>query len=60
MTELKPGSVMGYMGLGRNANEQKHYVDAIKQFDYVTKLAIDYASGYSFRAKSYIGLQKRY
>ena len=21
MTELKPGSVMGYMGLGRNANE---------------------------------------
>ena len=58
MTELKPGSVMGYMGLGRNANEQKHYVDAIKQFDYVTKLASDYASGYSFRAESYIGLEK--
>lgn len=58
MIELKPGDVMGYMGLGRNANEQKKWDEAIKQFDYVTKLASDYSSGYSFRAESYIGLEK--
>jgi clan AA aspartic protease (TIGR02281 family) len=58
MVELKPGDVMGYMGLGRNANIQKRWEDAIKQFDYVTKLAGDYSSGYSFRAESYIGLKK--
>jgi clan AA aspartic protease (TIGR02281 family) len=58
MTELKPGDVMGYMGLGRNANAQKRWNDAIKQFDYVTKLANDYSSGYAFRAESYIGLEK--
>ena len=34
MIELKPGDVMGYMGLGRNANEQKNWDEAIKQFDY--------------------------
>ena len=58
MTELKPGDVMGYMGLGRNANMQERWEDAIKQFDYVTKLASEYSSGYSFRAESYIGLEK--
>ena len=58
MIELKPGDVMGYMGLGRNANEQKNWTEAIKQFDYVTKLSSDYSSGYSFRAESYIGLEK--
>ncbi len=58
MIELKPGDVMGYMGLGRNANAQEQWEEAIKQFDYVTKLANDYSSGYSFRAESYIGLEK--
>lgn len=58
MIDLKPGETMGYMGLGRNANAQEHWNDAIKQFDYVTKLANDYSSGYSFRAESYIGLEK--
>lgn len=58
MTELKPGDVMGYMGLGRNANAQKRWDDAIRQFDYVTKLASEYSSGYSFRAESYLGLGK--
>lgn len=56
---LNQGSVMGYMGIGRNAYAQKRFEDAIAQFDYVIKLASDYASGYSFRAESYIGL-KRY
>ena len=58
MIEVKPGDVMGYMGLGRNANEQKRWCDAIKHFDYVTKLASEYSSGYSFRAESYLGLEK--
>lgn len=55
---LNPGSVMGYMGIGRNANAEKRYNDAIEQFDYVTKLASDYSSGYSFRAESYIGINQ--
>jgi len=58
MTELRPGDVRGYMGLGRNANAQKRWSDAVKHFDYVTKLASDFSSGYAFRAQSYIGLQK--
>lgn len=59
MISLKEGDVMGYMGIGRNANAQKRYEDAIKQFEYVSKLEPFYSSAYSFRAESYIGL-KRY
>ena len=58
MISLKEGDVMGYMGLGRNANAQKRYEDAIKQFDYVNKLEPTYSSAYSFRAESYMGLKK--
>ena len=54
ISELDEGSVMGYMGVGRNAMKQKRYDDALKQFDYVVKMASDYASGYSFRAEAYI------
>ena len=59
MISLKEGDVMGYMGIGRNANAQKRYGDAIKQFDYVVKLDQNYSSAYSFRAESYMG-QKKY
>lgn len=55
---LDQGSVMGYMGIGRNANAQNKFEDAVTQFNYVIKLASDYTSGYSFRAESYIGLKK--
>lgn len=41
---IDPGSVMGYMGIGRNANAEKRYDDAIEQFNYVTRLASDYSS----------------
>lgn len=58
MIDLNPGGTMGYMGLGRNANAQKKWDDAIKQFDYVAKLSSDYSSAYSFRAESYIGKEK--
>lgn len=58
MIDLKPGDVMGYMGKGRNANDQKHWDDAIKLFDYVEKLANDYSSVYAFRAEAYIGKEK--
>ena len=59
MISLDEGDVMGYMGIGRNANAQKQWDDAIKQFDHVIKLASNYSSGYSFRAESFIG-QKKY
>lgn len=55
---IDPGSVMGYMGIGRNANAEKRYNEAIEQFNYVTRLASEYSSGYSFRAESYLGLQQ--
>lgn len=54
MIDLKPGEVMGYMGLGRNALRQHKIDDAINQFNYVTKLEEQYASGYSFRAEAEI------
>ena len=55
---LNSGGVMGYMGLGRNANAQEKWEEAIKQFNYVEKLSSQYSSVYSFRADSYIGLKK--
>ena len=55
---IDPGSVMGYMGIGRNANAEKRYDDAIEQFNYVTRLSLDYSFGYSFRAESYAGLKQ--
>lgn len=59
ITALDEGNVMGYMGIGRNAKMRNDYTGAIKQFNYVIKLAPEYSSGYSFRAECYIA-QKRY
>ena len=58
LIDLDKGSVMGYMLMGRNANKEERYEDAIKQFDYVIKMHPDYSSGYSFRAESYINLKQ--
>lgn len=58
MISIDEGDVMGYMGIGRNANAQKRWNDAIKQFDHVIKLASDYSSGYSFRATSFFAQRK--
>ena len=49
---------MGYMGVARNAIEQEKWDDAISLLDYVIKLSPDYSSGYSFRADTYINLEK--
>jgi tetratricopeptide (TPR) repeat protein/predicted aspartyl protease len=50
-----PESVLGIMGLGRNANARKDYESAINHYSRIIKLYPDYSSGYSFRARSYIG-----
>ena len=55
---IDPDNVLGYMGIGLIANAEKRYEDAIELFDYVTGLAPEYSSGYSFRAESYIGLRR--
>lgn len=55
MIEIDPGDVMGHMGIGRNANAQKHWDDAIAQFDKAILMSPDYSNGYSFRAEAYLG-----
>lgn len=54
IVELNPTSVMGYMGLGRNAYANKNYDEAIKQYNTVIGIYEDYSSGYAFRAESYL------
>lgn len=58
MTRLDPGNHYGYMGLGRNANIQKRWVDAINYFNYFIKLSPNYSKAYSCRAESFIGQGK--
>lgn len=55
---INPTSVMGYMGLGRDAYAQGNYEEAVKQYDTVIKMYEDYSSGYAFRAESYLKLMK--
>ncbi len=56
MTTIKPGDIMGYMGLGRNANARKQWNDAIERFNYVERLSPTYSSVHAFRAEAYQGL----
>lgn len=58
MVSLNPNSVMGYMGLGRNAYAQGNYDKAINQYNTVIWMYDDYSSGYAFRAESYLKLGK--
>ncbi len=58
MISLDEGDVVGYVGLGRNASERKNYDEAIKQYNYVEKLAPDYADVYNWRAISYSEMGK--
>lgn len=58
VVSVNPTSVMGYMGLGRNAYAQENYEEAIRQYDTAIKMYEDYSSGYAFRAESYLKLDK--
>lgn len=58
LISLDPGGVMGYMGKGRNADLQNHWDEAIALFTYVTKLAPEYSSGYSYRAETFAKMEK--
>lgn len=55
---INPTSVMGYMGLGRNAKERGDYNGAIAQYNKVVNMYEDYPSGYDFRGESYLKLGK--
>lgn len=55
---INPTSVMGYMGLGRDAYAKGDYAEAIRQYDNVIRMYDDYSSGYAFRAESYLKLGK--
>lgn len=55
---LNQGSVMGYMGIGRNLKKQEKWEDAIKEFTYVTNLYSDYSQAFAYRAECYIGLKE--
>lgn len=55
--ELESTDPYGYMGIGRNAAEQKKYNKAIQMYDKVIQLhGFNYMGAYSFRAESYIAL----
>lgn len=54
LIELNPGNIMGYMGVGRNAQAQHKHSEAISQFDRVIAMYPDYSSAFAFRAESYI------
>lgn len=55
---INPTSVMGYMGLGRDAYAMGAFEKAIRQYDNVIRMYDDYSSGYAFRAESYLKLGK--
>lgn len=58
IVELNPASVMGYMGLGRDAYASGNYEEAVKQYNTVLGMYDDYSSGYAFRAESYLKMGK--
>lgn len=58
LIKLDQGSVMGYMGIGRNRIGQKKWDEAIEQFNRVANMYSDYSSVYSFRAEAYLGKEK--
>lgn len=58
IVSINPTSVMGYMGIGRDAYAKGNYEEAIHQYDNVIRMYDDYSSGYAFRAESYLKLGK--
>lgn len=58
IVSINPTSVMGYMGIGRDAYAVGNYEEAIRQYENVIRMYDDYSSGYAFRAESYLKLGK--
>lgn len=58
MIDLDESDEMGYMGLGRNAQVQGHYEEAIRRYSYVNKLYPNYDQPYAFRSDCYIALKQ--
>ncbi|MDE6003949.1 MAG: tetratricopeptide repeat protein [Oscillospiraceae bacterium] len=58
MIKIDPSEIMGYMGIGRNENAREHWDEAIAMFDKVINLSPEYSKVYSFRAESYLNLEK--
>ena len=58
ITKIDQGSTVGFLGLGRNATEQKNFAEAEKNFDHALKLSPDETQVYCFRAECYIGQKK--
>ena len=54
ITELEPGNVLGYLGVGRSLVAKEKYEEAILQFDYAIKLDTKYGKSYAFRAECYL------
>lgn len=54
--KLDPGNTLGYMGLGRNALENKKYKEAADIFTYCTKLSQTFSQPYAFRAECLFNL----
>ncbi len=55
MIEINPGDVSGYLGLGRNANMQRKWDEAINQFNFAERLSNTNSKLYAFRAEAYMG-----
>lgn len=55
LIDLDEGDAFGYVGLGRNANMQQNWDEAIKQFNQAIKLSPSFSQAICFRAQSYYG-----
>lgn len=54
LIELNPADLMGYMGLGRNCHAKGQFDEAIRLFNKVAGMYLDYSSAFAFRAVSYL------
>lgn len=58
LIQLDQGSLVGYMGIGRNCFCQKRWDEAIEQFNIVIKMYNDYSRAYSFRAEAFLAKER--
>lgn len=58
ITKIEPGSMVGFLGLGRNAEMQEKYAEAEKNYDYAVKLSPEEPQCYMFRADCYVKQKK--